>query len=70
MDPSRDPSPASPFRGVDVAPFYANRIARRAAELRELGREIIPMHFGQPTAGTPAGARAAAARALELDPIG
>ena len=58
------------MRGVDVAPFHASRIARRAADLRAAGREIIPMHFGQPTAGTPAGARAAAARALELDPIG
>jgi aspartate/methionine/tyrosine aminotransferase len=70
MDPFRDPSTATPYRGVDVAPFYAGRIARRAAELRALGREIIPMHFGQPTAGTPHGARAAAARALVLDPIG
>ncbi len=70
MDPSRDPIPTHPVRGVEVAPFYAGRIARRAADLRAQGREIIPMHFGQPTAGTPAGARAAAARALELDPIG
>jgi len=57
-------------RGVDVAPFYAGHIARRAADLRAAGREIIPMHFGQPTAGTPSGVRTAAARALELDPIG
>ena len=63
-------SPSHSPRGVDVAPFYAGQIARHAADLRAAGREIIPMHFGQPTAGTPAGARAAAARALELDPIG
>jgi aspartate/methionine/tyrosine aminotransferase len=62
--------PLFPPRGVDVTPFYAGQVGRRAAELRALGREIIPMHFGQPTAGTPPGVRAAAARALELDPIG
>ena len=58
------------LRGVDVPPFYAGKIGRRAAELGRLGREIIPMHFGQPTAGTPPAARAAAERALALDPTG
>jgi aspartate/methionine/tyrosine aminotransferase len=57
-------------RGADVAPFYTSRIARRAAELARQGREIVPMHFGQPTAGTPPAARAAARAALAADPVG
>lgn len=68
MTPTLPPHHAP--RGIDVTPFYAGQVGRRAAQLRAAGREIIPMHFGQPTAGTPAGVRAAAARALELDPIG
>ncbi len=58
------------LRGADVAPFYTGQIARRAGELARAGREIVPMHFGQPTAGTPPKARAAAFAALEADPIG
>jgi aspartate/methionine/tyrosine aminotransferase len=58
------------MRGADVAPFHTGLIARRAGELARAGREIIPMHFGQPTAGTPPRARAAALAALEADPIG
>ncbi|HUO95745.1 MAG TPA: aminotransferase class I/II-fold pyridoxal phosphate-dependent enzyme [Steroidobacteraceae bacterium] len=58
------------WRGVEIAPFYTSRIARRAATLRLAGREVIPMHFGQPTAGTPAVARAAAGAALAADPTG
>jgi aspartate/methionine/tyrosine aminotransferase len=59
-----------PLRGADVPPFYAGLIGRQATELRRLGREVIPMHFGQPTAGTPPRARAAAAAALASDPTG
>ena len=58
------------LRGIDVPPFYTSRIARRAGALARSGREIIPMHFGQPTAGTPPAARAAARAALEADPTG
>jgi aspartate/methionine/tyrosine aminotransferase len=61
---------ATVARGADVAPFHTSLIARRAGELARSGREIIPMHFGQPTAGTPPKARAAALAALEADPIG
>ena len=57
-------------RGADVPPFHTSLIARRAGELARLGREVIPMHFGQPTAGTPPLARAAALAALQADPIG
>jgi aspartate/methionine/tyrosine aminotransferase len=61
---------AVPPRGVDVPPFYAGIIAREAAALRRAGRSVIPMHFGQPSAGTPPAARAAAAAALAEDPTG
>lgn len=61
---------AARMRGADVAPFHTGQIARRAGELARAGREIIPMHFGQPTAGTPPRARAAALAALEADPVG
>jgi aspartate/methionine/tyrosine aminotransferase len=63
-------NPAALMRGADVAPFYTGQIARRAGELARAGREVIPMHFGQPTSGTPPGARTAALAALEADPIG
>ncbi|MEI8296446.1 MAG: aminotransferase class I/II-fold pyridoxal phosphate-dependent enzyme [Pseudomonadota bacterium] len=63
-------TPPTAFRGVDVPPFYTNHIAQRAAELREQGRAIIPMHFGAPTAGTPPAVRQAAALALADDPNG
>jgi hypothetical protein len=53
-----------PPRGVDVPPFYTSLIARQAADLKLAGRAIVAMHFGQPSEGTPPGARAAAARAL------
>jgi aspartate/methionine/tyrosine aminotransferase len=58
------------MRGVDIPPFYAGQIGRRARELARTGREIVPMHYGQPTAGTPPAARAAAARMLAEDPTG
>jgi aspartate/methionine/tyrosine aminotransferase len=58
------------LRGAVVPPFYTSRIARQAAELVRAGRAVVPMHFGQPTAGTPPLARAAAAHALAADPTG
>ncbi|HXQ30782.1 MAG TPA: aminotransferase class I/II-fold pyridoxal phosphate-dependent enzyme [Steroidobacteraceae bacterium] len=63
-------APAVRPRGADVAPFYTSLVARQAADLSRAGRPVIPMHFGQPSAGTPPGARAAAAHALALDPTG
>jgi aspartate/methionine/tyrosine aminotransferase len=65
-----DVPPVVALRGVDVPPFYAGIIAREAAALRRLGRSVIPMHFGQPSVGTPPRARAAAAAALAEDPTG
>jgi aspartate/methionine/tyrosine aminotransferase len=57
-------------RGNDVPPFYAGQIAREAAKLARAGREIIPMHFGQPTIGPPPAVIEAAQRALLSNPFG
>jgi aspartate/methionine/tyrosine aminotransferase len=53
-----------PARGIDVPPFYAGQISREAMKLARAGREIIPMHFGQPTIGPPPAVLDAAQRAL------
>ncbi len=57
-------------RGVQIAPMYADIIGREAAQLRRVGRSIIPMHFGQPTQGTPPAATQAARQALSRDENG
>ncbi len=54
----------------DVPPFYAIDISRRAHTLKALGKSIIHMEFGQPSAGAPQAARDAAAQALIDDPLG
>jgi aspartate/methionine/tyrosine aminotransferase len=60
-----------PFaRGIDVPPFYAGQISRQAMKLARAGREIIPMHFGQPTLGPPAAVLDAARRALSSNALG
>src|ERR1700691_848659 len=57
-------------RGIEVPPFYAGQIAREAMKLAQAGREIIPMHFGQPTIGPPAAVLDAARRALSSHALG
>jgi aspartate/methionine/tyrosine aminotransferase len=57
-------------RGADVPPFYAGQIAREAMRLARAGREIIPMHFGQPTIGPPPAVLDAAHRALSSTAFG
>ncbi len=57
-------------RGVDVPPFYAGQIAREAVKLARAGREIVPMHFGQPTIGPPPAVLEAARRALSANALG
>src|ERR1700727_1754973 len=62
---SREPMTDGLFaRGIEVPPFYAGQISREAMKLAQAGREIIPMHFGQPTIGPPAAVLDAARRAL------
>lgn len=55
--------PIRQVRGAIVPPFYAGEIAREAARLAATGREIVPMHFGEPRLAPPAVALEAARRA-------
>lgn len=64
------PQSSPPMRGAHIPPFYAGLVGRRTYELARAGRTIIPMHFGQPTAGAPPAALAAARAALERDAMG
>ncbi len=57
------------MRGVQIPPFHTSVIAQRAAELRAQGREIIPMHFGEPSLGPSRLSVAAAHRALDHEPM-
>ncbi len=68
--PSYDDLAPLKLRGIDVPPFYAGKIGRQANDQAHAGETIIRMHYGQPTAGTPPAAKAAARRALEADPTG
>lgn len=52
-------------RGTPVPPFYAGEIAREAAALARAGRDIVPMHFGEPRLAPPAAALDAARRAVD-----
>jgi aspartate/methionine/tyrosine aminotransferase len=54
-------------RGAVVPPFYAGEIAREAAALAAQGREIVPMHFGEPALAPPPAALEAARRATAAD---
>lgn len=54
------------LRGATVPPFYAGEIAREAAQLADAGRDIVPMHFGEPRLAPPAQALEAARQAIAL----
>ena len=53
-----------------IDPFYAIAISRRAHELKQEGRSIIHMEFGQPSTGAPAAAIARAHQVLDSDAMG
>ncbi len=53
------------MRGVEIPSFYAGDIARLAAGMSQAGREVIPMHFGEPSLGASPAAIAAAHHALD-----
>ncbi|MBV9509100.1 MAG: aminotransferase class I/II-fold pyridoxal phosphate-dependent enzyme, partial [Caulobacteraceae bacterium] len=55
---------------VAVQPFEAIAISRLAHALKAEGRSIIHMEFGQPSAGAPKAAIAAAHRILDTDGMG
>ena len=54
-------------RGATIEPFYAGEIGARAMARLRAGLPVIPMHFGQPSAGIQTHARAAAHASLDLD---
>jgi aspartate/methionine/tyrosine aminotransferase len=53
------------MRGVEIPPFYAGEIGWQAERLAHSGREIIPMHFGEPSLGASPAAIKAAHHALD-----
>lgn len=53
-----------------IDPFRAMAIGRRAHQLLAAGRDVIQMHYGQPSTGAPAAAVAAAQDVLARDPMG
>ena len=55
---------------VDIAPFYAIEISRLAHALKDQGRSIIHMEFGQPSTGAPKAAIEQAHRILDSDGMG
>ncbi len=58
------------WHGTEIENFHTAQIARQVTDLIQQGRTVIPMHFGQPTAGTSPAAQAAAIQATRDDPIG
>ncbi|MEZ5533262.1 MAG: aminotransferase class I/II-fold pyridoxal phosphate-dependent enzyme [Steroidobacteraceae bacterium] len=58
------------MRGPSVTPFYAGDIGVRGAARVRAGLPFVPMHYGQPSAGAPAAAIAAAHRVIDRDPLG
>ncbi len=55
---------------AEVAPFLAMDVMRDAGERMAAGEHILHLEIGQPGFQAPKGARAAAARALQDDPVG
>lgn len=53
-----------------VPPFYAMEMARDAAKLAASGARVVRFDVGQPAEGAPASAIAAAAKAMQRDPLG
>jgi aspartate/methionine/tyrosine aminotransferase len=54
----------------EIDPFHAIAISRLAHRLKQEGRSIIHMEFGQPSTGAPRAAIAAAHRVLDAEPMG
>jgi aspartate/methionine/tyrosine aminotransferase len=57
------------MRGVEIPSFHTSDIAQLAAARAAAGREVIPMHFGEPVLGASKLAIAAAHRALDHEPM-
>ncbi|MEZ5986655.1 MAG: aminotransferase class I/II-fold pyridoxal phosphate-dependent enzyme [Hyphomonas sp.] len=56
--------------GQDIDPFRAISISKRAYELKEQGRRILHMEFGQPSTSAPKAAIARSHEVLDTDPMG
>lgn len=56
--------------GLDIDPFRAITISKRAHELKEQGRRILHMEFGQPSTPAPKAAIARSHEVLDTDPMG
>jgi len=54
----------------EIEPFYAIEISQMAHRLKERGRSIIHMEFGQPSTGAPKAAIAAAHTVLDTEAMG
>lgn len=55
---------------ASIDPFHAIAVSGLAHRLKEQGRSIIHMEFGQPSTSAPAAAIATAHRVLDSDPMG
>ena len=69
MFPAAQASALSP-RGPTIAPFHAGQIGWKAMRRLRAGLPVVPMHFGQPSAGIPAKARAAGHETLDRQASG
>jgi len=58
------------LRGAVIPPFYAGQIGRLAAQRLRAGQLVIPMHFGQPSAGAPVRALSAVRHLIDQDAFG
>lgn len=54
----------------DIAPFFVMEVMRAAAQREAEGGDVVHLEVGQPSTPAPAGARAAAIRAIEHDLLG
>ncbi|MGD9701619.1 MAG: pyridoxal phosphate-dependent aminotransferase [Acidimicrobiia bacterium] len=62
--------PSTSSRGSRVAPFHAMAMAKLAEQRAASGATVLQLEVGQPSSPAPAAVRAAAARALEHQPLG
>ncbi|MEM7285865.1 MAG: aminotransferase class I/II-fold pyridoxal phosphate-dependent enzyme [Actinomycetota bacterium] len=61
--------PAPSRRGA-IPPFFVMEVMRATAEREAAGAEVLHLEVGQPSTAAPAGARAAAKRAIDDDVLG
>ncbi len=55
---------------TDIAPFFVMEVMRAAARREAQGDDVVHLEVGQPSTAAPAGARAAAVRAIEHEVLG